>query len=93
MEPASASGAEALAEVVTAALRMQYEPVEDEISLADGVPPVLCLRWLEIPDVCHATRDIRSFQVSSATIPCHIGGQAADCLDCSAEFLDHESTG
>ena len=34
IEPASASGAEALAEVVTAALRMQYEPVEDEISLA-----------------------------------------------------------
>ena len=39
MEPASASGAEALAEVVTAALRMQYEPVEDEISLA-GVQTV-----------------------------------------------------
>ena len=34
IEPASASGAEALAEVVTAALRTQYEPVEDEISLA-----------------------------------------------------------
>ena len=34
IEPASVSGAEALAEVVTAALRMQYEPVEDEISLA-----------------------------------------------------------
>ena len=31
IEPASASGAEALAEVVTAALRMEYEPVEDEI--------------------------------------------------------------
>lgn len=28
------SGAEALAEVVTVALRMQYEPVEDEITLA-----------------------------------------------------------
>ncbi len=46
---------------------------------------MLCLRWVEIPDVCHATRDIRSFQVSSTTIPCHVGGQAADCLDCSAE--------
>ena len=34
IKPASASGAEALAEVVTAALRIQYEPVEDEISLA-----------------------------------------------------------
>ena len=34
IEPASVSGAEALAEVVTAALRLQYEPVEDEISLA-----------------------------------------------------------
>ena len=34
IEPASASGAEALAEVVTQALRMQYEPVEDESSLA-----------------------------------------------------------
>lgn len=41
IEPASKSGAEALAEVVTAALRMQYEPVEDEISLA-GVSTV-CL--------------------------------------------------
>ena len=39
IKPASASGAEALAEVVTAALRMQYEPVEDEISLA-GVPTI-----------------------------------------------------
>ena len=39
IEPASASGAEAFAEVVTAALRMQYEPVEDEISLA-GVPTI-----------------------------------------------------
>ena len=36
IEPASASGAEALAEVVTVALRMQYEPVEDEITLAGG---------------------------------------------------------
>lgn len=34
VEPASESGAEALAEVVTAALRMQYEPVADEVSLA-----------------------------------------------------------
>ncbi|KAL3134765.1 hypothetical protein ABBQ32_007754 [Trebouxia sp. C0010 RCD-2024] len=42
MEPASASGAEALAEVVTAALRMQYEPVEDEISLA-GVQTFLAV--------------------------------------------------
>ncbi|DBB05080.1 TPA: hypothetical protein ACH3X3_010344 [Trebouxia sp. C0006] len=30
IEPASLSGAEALAEIVTAALRMQYEPVQDE---------------------------------------------------------------
>ncbi len=34
IEPASLSGAEALAEVVTAALRMQYEPVGDEVALA-----------------------------------------------------------
>ena len=34
IEPASASGAEALAEVVTTALRMQYEPVTNEITLA-----------------------------------------------------------
>ncbi|DBA94118.1 TPA: hypothetical protein ACH3X1_001758 [Trebouxia sp. C0004] len=32
IEPASLSGAEALAEIVT--LRMQYEPVDDEITLA-----------------------------------------------------------
>ncbi|KAL3155917.1 hypothetical protein ABBQ32_012914 [Trebouxia sp. C0010 RCD-2024] len=41
IEPASVSGAEALAEVVTAALRMQYEPVEDEISLAGCVDMLL----------------------------------------------------
>ena len=48
-EPASASGAEALAEVVTAALRMQYEPVEDEITLA-GVETIAlsCRAWLRI---------------------------------------------
>lgn len=34
IEPASESGAEALAEVVTTALRMQYEPDADEVSLA-----------------------------------------------------------
>ena len=34
IEPASLSGAEALAEVVTVALCMQYEPVGDEITLA-----------------------------------------------------------
>lgn len=34
IEPASKSGAEALATVVTTALSMQYEPVADEISLA-----------------------------------------------------------
>lgn len=43
IEPASVSGAEALAEVVTAALRMQYEPVEDEISLAEEI--VLKILW------------------------------------------------
>ena len=32
--PASLSGAEALAEVVTAALHLQYEPVEHETTLA-----------------------------------------------------------
>ena len=41
-EPASVSGAEALAEVVTAALRMEYEPVEDEISLA-GAQTMSCI--------------------------------------------------
>ena len=41
IEPASVSGAEALAEVVTAALRMEYEPVEDEISLA-GAQTMSC---------------------------------------------------
>ncbi|KAL0018815.1 hypothetical protein WJX77_001023 [Trebouxia sp. C0004] len=45
IEPASASGAEALAEVVTAALRMQYEPVEDEISLAGVVDMLLWHIW------------------------------------------------
>ncbi|DBA92959.1 TPA: hypothetical protein ACH3X2_003307 [Trebouxia sp. C0005] len=45
IEPASASGAEALAEVVTAALRMQYEPVEDEISLAGFVDMLLWHIW------------------------------------------------
>ncbi|DBA80064.1 TPA: hypothetical protein ACH3X2_007553 [Trebouxia sp. C0005] len=44
-EPASASGAEALAEVVTAALRMQYEPVEDEITLAGCVDMLLWHIW------------------------------------------------
>ena len=62
-------------------------------SIVGGVPSVLCLRWLAIPDVCHATRDTRGFQVSPSTIPSHIGGQAADCLDCSAELLDYEGTG
>ena len=62
-------------------------------SIVGGVPSVLCLRWLAIPDVCHATRNIRGFQVSPSTIPSHIGGQAADCLDCSAELLDYEGTG
>ncbi|DBB03119.1 TPA: hypothetical protein ACH3X1_013350 [Trebouxia sp. C0004] len=45
IEPASASGAEALAEVVTTALRMQYEPVEDEISLAGVVDMLLWHIW------------------------------------------------
>ncbi|KAL3132969.1 hypothetical protein ABBQ38_006880 [Trebouxia sp. C0009 RCD-2024] len=45
IEPASASGAEALAEVVTAALRMQYEPVEDETSLAGFVDMLLWHIW------------------------------------------------
>ena len=62
-------------------------------SIVDGVPSVLCLRWLAIPDVCHATRDTRGFQLSPSTIPSHIGGQAADCLDWSAQLLDHEDTG
>ena len=34
VEPASLSGAEALAEVVTVGLRMQYEPLEDATTLA-----------------------------------------------------------
>ena len=33
-EPASVSGAEALAEVVAAALHLQSEPIGDEITLA-----------------------------------------------------------
>ena len=46
IEPASLSGAEALPEVVTMALRMQYEPVEDEITLA-GVQTIalFCRAW------------------------------------------------
>ncbi len=47
IEPASLSGAEALAEVVTGALRMQYEPVSDAIALA-GVQRIALFRraWL-----------------------------------------------
>ena len=44
IEPASESGAEALAEVVTAALRMQYEPDEGEMSLAGVHTIALCCR-------------------------------------------------
>ena len=57
-------------------------------SIVGGVPSVLCLRWLAISDVCHATRDTRGFQVLPYTIPSHIGGQAADCLDCRADLFD-----
>ena len=47
IEPASLSGAEALAEVVTAALRMQYEPVQDEITLAGvQIITLFCRAWL-----------------------------------------------
>ena len=44
IEPASLSGAEALAEIVTVALRMQYEPVEDEMTLAGVHTIALCCR-------------------------------------------------
>ena len=40
-------------------------------SIVGRVPSVLCVRWLAIPDVCHATRDTRGFQVSPSTIPSH----------------------
>ena len=62
-------------------------------SIVGGVPSVLCLRRLAVPDVCHATRHTRGFQVSPSTVPGHIRGQIADCLDCSAELLDYEGTG
>jgi len=62
-------------------------------SIVGGVPSVLCLRRLAVPDVCHATRHTRGFQVSPSTVPSHIRGQIADCLDCSAELLDYEGTG
>ncbi|DBA89099.1 TPA: hypothetical protein ACH3X1_016272 [Trebouxia sp. C0004] len=45
IEPASKSGAEALAEVVTTALRIEYEPVSDEISLAGYVDMLLWHVW------------------------------------------------
>lgn len=47
IEPASKSGAEALATVVTTALSMQYEPVADETSLAGvHLTASSCKAWL-----------------------------------------------
>jgi hypothetical protein len=58
--------------------------------VAGAVPSVLCLCWLPVPVMRHATRVITGLQISPPIVMSHLRGQTADRLARSAVLLDHE---
>ena len=60
--------------------------------VADAVPCVLCLCWLPISVMRHATRVISGLQILPSIVIGHLGGQTADYFARSPVLLDHEGS-